>query len=199
MRSFVRRAGTALALALVAGVGLTGTPATATAGTTPAATPDRAAEQFMLKFAHSGMCLTVPAGAIRTAGAWLEQRPCDGYASSQRWTYQVAGSGIERRIRSPWSGMCVNVRGAVYGYDTQIVQYPCGPEANNFFKREKILVPGGRLMPPGDYFYVVPGATSRWALDLRGGSTAAGAKVVLWEKRLALDAANQWLREEPLP
>lgn len=131
---------------------------------------------YYMQFYHSSQCAEVP-GPSRTEGLVLDQWKC--VAQSNEWWYldhALTWYGDEYyRIRSAYSGLCMNVAGGSTTNGARVIQYRCGSYANEYFRIY--------AHPDMPYLYFwVEAFHSDKVLNIAGGSTALGADLIQYTR-----------------
>jgi len=131
---------------------------------------------YYMQFYHSNQCAEVP-GPSRTEGLGLDQWKC--VAQSNEWwylDYALTWYGVDYfRIRSAYSGQCMNVSGGSVNNGARVIQYRCGSYANEYFR----LYADPDM--PYSYFWVEAFHSDK-VLNIAGGSTALGADLIQYTR-----------------
>ncbi|MGW2488601.1 RICIN domain-containing protein [Streptomyces sp. NPDC001606] len=92
----------------------------------PAAPASAASAQFVLKNAHSGMCVDVP-GSTGEWGTQLIQWPCNGGANQRFYFDEVNGTPV---LRSAATNLCIEVPGYRTDNGAPVTQWGCNGGTN---------------------------------------------------------------------
>lgn len=152
------------------------------AGIVTAAPPANAADlQGHLVSLRSFQCLDV-LGFDSSDGATIGQWTCNG-ASNQSWDFDEVGSDIYR-IRSQFSGKCMDVAWGNYEPGARVIQYTCvdGAPEQRYSYTVVDFLPGWGLVVE-----IHPVGSPYMCLDVQGGNQNLGAPLGLWPCEGALE------------
>jgi hypothetical protein len=135
----------------------------------PSAAPAKQLPQTSLRVNHTGKCVDVEGGDIRS-GARIVQNECSGNSRSQLW--------VERYVDGPWamlvngkSGMCIELEGSSPA--ARLVQRPCSADQKQQWFHT-------RPENEGDKFAIVARMTEMCA-GVEGGALHGGAGLLQWQ------------------
>ena len=132
---------------------------------TPTPAPTANTDTTLLRAAHSGMCLAVPAGNA-SDGEPVSQQVCTG-GSEQQWKFTAVAGGYT--VVNASTGRCLDVAGVSQAYGAQVWQWSCNGGANQVWAS---TAQGNGVALVAKH--------SNQCLDVGGASTANGAGAIQW-------------------
>jgi len=120
--------------------------------------------------------LEVAGSAISLPFVFLVRRGRRGGGANQRWTFQPV-SGNVFTVRSVGSGLCLDVPGSSTAEGVQLDQWTCDGGAN----QEWVFDAAGNYSSPSDTSFVLVSLNTGMTAEVKGNSTASGAKVDQWQ------------------
>lgn len=133
---------------------------------------------YQLLNRYSYMCLDV-VGFDSSDGATIGQWSCNG-ASNQNWYFDHVSGVYDGndvwRIRSEFSGKCMDVAWASYQPGARVIQYTCHGGLNQQFISRRVDMTGS-----GNWVATLyPVAAPHLCLDVLGANQEYGAPLGLW-------------------